>query len=118
MLGDGPARSAPAGGSLPPMEIPERIEVKGGSVLVLTWPDGTVTTLAAPELRSACQCATCLAHDGTPPGMGDAAAVQILDTVLVGAYALSFTFAPDDHHTGIYPFDRLRSLGRSAGGTA
>ena len=58
MLGDGPARSAPAGGSLPPMEIPERI----------------------------------------------------------AAYAL--TFAPDDHHTGIYPFDRLRSLGRSAGGTA
>jgi DUF971 family protein len=47
--------------------------------------------------------------------MGDAAAVQILDTVLVGAYALNFTFAPDHHHTGIYPFDRLRLLGESVG---
>jgi DUF971 family protein len=40
--------------------------------------------------------------------------VRIVDTRLVGAYALGFQFAPDGHSTGIFPFDRLRSLGSQA----
>ena len=93
------------------MDVPQRIEVEGGAALVLTWPDGAVTTVAAPALRAACECATCLGPEGGAGWIGDAATVRILDATLVGAYAINFTFAPDDHHTGIYPFDRLRALG-------
>lgn len=99
--------------AFPAMDIPERIEVEEGATLVLTWEDGAVTALTAPALRAACECATCLGPDGGPSWMGDAATVRILDASLVGAYALNFTFAPDDHHTGIYPFDRLRALGEN-----
>ena len=93
------------------MEIPERIEVEAGTVLVLTWPDGGVTTLPAPVLRAACECATCLGPEGSASWIGDAGVVRIVDASIVGAYALSLTFAPDQHSTGIFPFDRLRALG-------
>jgi DUF971 family protein len=93
------------------MDVPERIEVDGGAALLLTWPDGSVTTLAAPALRAACECATCLGPDGSGSWIGDAASVRIIDASIVGAYALNFTFGPDQHSTGIFPFDRLRALG-------
>lgn len=93
------------------MDIPERIEVEEGKTLILTWSDDSSTRVAAPALRAACECATCLGPEGTGSWIGDAGAVRILDATLVGAYALNFTFAPDDHHTGIFPFDRLRALG-------
>lgn len=98
-----------SGGTLPVVEVPERIEVNDGAALVLTWPDGSVTSVPAAELREACECATCQASD---PSHGVASEVRIIDTSVVGAYALNFTFAPDHHSTGIYPFDRLRTLGR------
>lgn len=40
--------------------------------------------------------------------------VQILKVDLVGAYALNFTFSPDSHATGIYPYDLLRDMGDAA----
>jgi len=95
------------------MDVPERIEVESGAALVLTWPDGTVTAVAAPALRAACECATCLGPEGNASWIGDAASVRIVSASLVGAYAINFTFAPDDHRTGIYPFDRLRALGEA-----
>ena len=100
------------------MDIPERIEVKEGRALVLTWPDGLITSVTAPALRAACQCAGCLATEGAGSQIDDAASVRILDATLVGAYAINFTFAPDHHHTGIYPFDRLRALGEAPTGQA
>ena len=81
---------------------------------MLTWPDGLVTTVAAPALRAACECATCLAPEGDASWIGDAASVRILAASLVGAYALNFTFGPDHHSTGIFPFDRLRALSEAA----
>ena len=96
------------------MEIPTRIEVEGGAVLALTWSDGLVTTIPAPVLRAACECATCLAPEGSGSWIGDAGAVRIVDASIVGAYALNLTCAPDQHSTGIFPFDRLRALGEAA----
>jgi DUF971 family protein len=95
------------------MEVPERIEVDRGTSLRLTWPDGVVTTTPAAALRAACECATCLAPGANASGIGDAGAVRILDASIVGAYALNLTFAPDQHSTGIFPFDRLRALGEA-----
>lgn len=93
------------------METPERIEVDDGRVLILSWPDGAVTRVAAASLRAACECAACLGPEGTASWMGDAAKIRILDARVVGAYAVNFTFGPDHHGTGIYPFERLRRLG-------
>ncbi len=101
------------GGSLPPVDVPERIEVDDGIALVLTWSDGGLTTVPAAELRAACECATCLSLGSASGQVADPAAVRILDATLVGAYAINFTFAPDHHSTGIYPFDRLRALGKA-----
>ena len=93
------------------MEIPTRIEVEAGAALVLTWPDGPVTTIPAAVLRAGCECATCLSPEGESSWIGEAGAVRILDASIVGAYALNLVFGPDQHSTGIFPFDRLRALG-------
>lgn len=95
------------------MDVPSRIEVEGGRRIELTWDDGTVSSLAARDLRAACECATCREPSGqqaTQAVLDRSDQIEVLDAKLVGAYALNFTFAPDDHHTGIYPFDRLRRL--------
>lgn len=106
----GAVRDRP-GGSLPPVDVPDRIEVNDGAALQLTWPDGSTTSLGAAELRNACECATCQAE--ASGAVGDPNEIRIVETAIVGAYALNFTFAPDQHHTGIYPFDRLRALGEA-----
>lgn len=96
--------------------VPERIEVDGDRV-AFTWEDGLTTTLTARALRAACECAVCR----EPQGAAAVAAVlrsgervTISDARLVGGYAVQFTFAPDGHGTGIYPFERLRSLASDA----
>lgn len=92
--------------------IPERIEVEGDAV-TFTWEDGFVATLSARVLRAACECAVCREPGGAAATRalleGDTP-VTIADARLVGGYAVQFTFAPDGHGTGIYPFERLRSL--------
>ena len=101
------------------MDVPARIEVEDGAVVTLTWEDGSATSLKAEWLRQACQCATCREPSGeaaTAAVLAGPAPVTITNTELVGAYAINFSFAPDNHHTGIYPFDRLRSLGAGEGG--
>ena len=107
------ARSRSAG-TLLPMEIPASIEVRERTSVVLTWPDGSSTTLSARQLRLGCQCATCR----EPAGMAATAAVlsghapvEIDHAALVGNYAVSFVFTPDRHGDGIFPFDLLRRLG-------
>ncbi len=88
-------------------------------MVTLTWEDGSATSLKAELLRKACQCATCREPSGeaaTAAVIAGPAPVTITNTELVGAYAINVSVAPDDHHTGIDPFDRLRSLGAGEGG--
>ncbi len=95
------------------MEVPARIEVEDGLTVTLTWEDGSSTRLSADLLREACQCAACREPDGeaaTTAVLTGPTPVTITDAALVGAYAVNFSFAPDGHQTGIFPFDRLRSL--------
>lgn len=99
------------------MEVPARVEVDGGKVLILTWADGSVDSIDAAALRAACECAACREPAGaaaTRSALAVPELIEITDVRLVGAYAIGFSFAPDDHHTGIYPFDRLRALGSPA----
>ena len=96
------------------MEVPDSIEVRGGLEVALTWPDGEATVLSARTLRAGCACATCREPAGmqaTARVLSGEAPVRIADAHLVGNYAVSFTFEPDGHGTGIFSFDLLRALG-------
>jgi DUF971 family protein len=94
-------------GSSEAMAEPVRIEVEGGFVAV-TWDDGRLDRVPAAMLRAACPCAGC-----REPGASDRIPeeARVVDARLVGGYAVSFTFGPDGHATGIYPYGLLRSLG-------
>jgi DUF971 family protein len=93
------------------MREPQRLELKAGQALVVTWDDGRVDTLSAVRLRDACACAGCR---NAPPQPADAATCRISTIGLVGAYAVNMVFAPDGHSTGIYPFPVLRDLGEAS----
>ena len=95
------------------MQVPTRIEVDGGTDVILTWDDGVVTRFTSAELRAACQCASCREPDGmarTAAALESAVPVTIAEAKLVGGYAINFVFAPEGHGTGIYPFTALRAL--------
>ena len=94
------------------MDVPDRIEVNNGATLVLSWPDGSTSSIGAADLRRACECAACQALEG-PAQIADPGQVRIVSASVVGAYAVTFSFEPDHHDTGIYPFDRLRALGEA-----
>lgn len=96
------------------MPEPLRIEVADKTAVTIEWDDGVVSHLDATELRGACMCAGCREPAGAAATRailtGDVP-VTIEDARLVGGYAVSFVFGPDNHGTGIYPFAALRSLG-------
>jgi DUF971 family protein len=94
------------------MVEPARIEVEGATVRI-EWDDGRHDVLPATVLRAACPCAGCRERKGVPfPGVaGTEQGITVLGARLVGGYALSLTFGPDGHATGIFPFALLRSLG-------
>ena len=96
------------------MSVPQRVEVVGGAEVMITWEDGRTDVLSAESLRGVCPCAECREPEGarrTATILAGESPVAITDVRVVGGYALSFTFAPDGHQTGIYPFDALRRLG-------
>jgi DUF971 family protein len=103
------------------VDVPERIEIEGGTDVVLTWADGAETRLSASELRAACQCAACREPDGverTAAVVNGPVPVTIAEAKLVGGYAVNFVFSPEGHGTGIYPFTVLRTLGHALPGTS
>ena len=95
------------------MDVPERIKVSDGGIEV-TWSTGPTRSIAAADLRAACPCAEC--RDGRPRIAATTRHVAVRSARLVGNYAVAFSFVPDDHETGIYPFDLLARLGVSTGG--
>jgi ubiquinone/menaquinone biosynthesis C-methylase UbiE/DUF971 family protein len=96
------------------MKVPARIDVEGGTRVVLTWEDNTQTTITARTLRAGCLCADCRSEAGQPriaAVLGGQEEIIIKTARLVGAYAVNFEFAPDSHRTGIFTFDQLSDLG-------
>ena len=95
------------------VDKPTRIEIEGGTQMLLVWQDDTEQRFSARELREACPCASCR----EPKGAQRVAAllkgpieVEIGEAKLVGSYGINLTFRPDGHRTGIFSFDYLRSL--------
>jgi len=98
------------------LDVPEKIEVNDGRAVVITWSDGMVQTITAPELRGACMCAACREDAGaqvTASLLEQPDQIRISAAALVGAYAINFGFAPDNHSTGIYAYDSLRAMAES-----
>jgi DUF971 family protein len=91
---------------------PDRIEA-GGDAVAIDWNDGMRQTVSARRLRESCPCAACRSTEGAAAierVLGGLLAVSITDVQLVGDYALSVSFEPDGHRSGIFPFTLLRSL--------
>lgn len=96
-----------------PALVPERIEVSGGTDVVISWTDGTTSSHGASQLRAACQCAECREPAGikrTEAILAGGEPVTITEAKLVGGYAINFVFGPDGHGTGIFPYPALRAL--------
>ena len=92
--------------------IPKEIGRANQHDLKITWQDGHESVYPARELRLACPCAGCvdemtgairLIATSVPQS------VQPLKVEVIGRYAISITWS-DGHDTGIYAFERLRTL--------
>lgn len=93
------------------MADPVRIEVDGPNVTI-EWEDGRVDVFDATALRLACPCAGCR-EPGATARVAAVGSASVTGARLVGGYAINFTFGPDGHATGIFPFVLLRDLGNA-----
>ena len=94
------------------VDPPTRIEIEGGTQMLVVWHNGTEQRFTARELRAACPCAACREPDGARRVavlLREPIEVEIGDAELVG-YGINLAFRPDGHRTGIFSFNYLRSL--------
>jgi DUF971 family protein len=91
---------------------PTQITQEGPRELAITWGDGVKSVYDVRDLRLACGCAHCV-DEWTGEGTLDPGSVpedvHPLSIQSVGRYAIQIRWS-DGHDTGIYPFDRLRTL--------
>ncbi|HKY32542.1 MAG TPA: P-loop NTPase [Candidatus Polarisedimenticolia bacterium] len=83
---------------------PDGVEIK--------WTDGAVSLYPHRDLRLACPCALCVDEWTGRPRLDHSTVprdVRVADLHPVGRYALQFGFS-DGHATGIYSYDKLRTL--------
>ena len=90
--------------------IPIRIDLPDdGARIVLTWPDGRVSTRRAFDLRLRCPCAVCV-DEITGRRLVEEhsldSEVRALSYARIGRYAVQFQWS-DGHTTGIYAYERL-----------
>ena len=94
------------------MIIPTLVTRNSPQELKIVWNDGKESIYNLRELRSLCQCAVCK-HEITGQRLirleDITSDINLLKVELVGNYALHFTWS-DNHTTGIYSYDYLRSL--------
>jgi len=109
--------------------IPAKLDLKRDEKLEILWQDGRRSVYTLSYLRSMCPCAMCKMirdgrdpHDISPtpaepkkkpllnilPG-NYAQPLTVVKAELVGNYALHIEWS-DDHGTGIYSFEYLRSI--------
>jgi len=82
----------------------------------IRWSDGHQSHFAHRELRLACPCALCVDEWTGQPRLDPKlipSDVRALDIRMVGRYALQFNWS-DGHGTGIYSYDKLRALDKTA----
>jgi len=85
-------------------------------VLELVWEDGVTDRLPYRFLRGRCPCASCVNEITGERVVGPEAIdpdVRPEGMAPVGSYAVKLVWS-DGHSTGLFTWDRLRSLGREA----
>lgn len=91
---------------------PEEISRANQHDVKIRWKDGHDSVYPARFLRLKCACASCV-HEMTGQILLDPQSVRQdvhpLQISLVGRYAIQIDWS-DGHRTGIYAFDRLRSI--------
>ena len=91
---------------------PASIQQAGPRNLEIVWADGEKSLFDVRELRLACGCAQCI-DEWTGENRLDPSSIEEdvhpVSIETVGRYAIQIEWS-DGHSTGIYPFDRLRSL--------
>jgi DUF971 family protein len=98
--------------------IPAKLDLKREEKLDIVWQDGTHSVYTLSYLRSMCPCAMCkqVREDQQQtksllkilPG-NYSKPLSVLKAQLVGNYALQIDWS-DDHGSGIYSFQYLRSI--------
>jgi DUF971 family protein len=97
---------------------PTQLMLSDSGRLRVEWSDGQVREVAPDELRKSCPCATCRENRENPPAPTllpilnpvEARPLAVVSMAPVGSYAYHIGFS-DDHDTGIYTLELLRSLG-------
>jgi DUF971 family protein len=98
---------------------PTQISLPNPDELSLKWGDGTVTRIPIRLLRDECPCASCqgetvLLRTFKPAEQPELPGKYVLKGAQqVGNYALQVYWG-DGHQTGIYTWEKLRSLSESA----
>lgn len=91
---------------------PTRIDQHDARTLVIDWSDGAQSLIDVRALRLACGCANCVDEwSGEPILAPESVPADVTPEAIqsVGRYAFQVRWS-DGHETGIYPFERLRSL--------
>ncbi|MBL7988646.1 MAG: DUF971 domain-containing protein [Chlorobi bacterium] len=82
-------------------------------LLVITWQDGTTSTLSTATLRQHCPCTNCRSNthliSATGPSLVSQPMTTIRQLVLIGSRQLQIIWE-DGHQWGLYPWDLLRRL--------
>lgn len=91
----------------------KRIWQQDERTLAIQWTDDKRSLFDVVELRRQCRCAHCIdevTHEAkiNPDDIPESTRPVRVESV--GRYALTIQFN-DGHRTGIYPFERLRTLG-------
>lgn len=89
-------------------------------LLIITWDDGAVSRLSAPQLRRHSRSATAirarLDHPDAP-GHGGLDGLSVTGIEPIGGYAVRLHFS-DGHDRGIYPWAHLRAIADGRAETA
>jgi DUF971 family protein len=99
-----------------PAHVPTAIAQRGPRELAIRWADGRESVIDVRALRLVCACAHCI-DEWTGEARLDPGAVpedvRPVRIQPVGRYAIQVEWS-DGHDSGIYPFERLRTLFRAS----
>ncbi len=91
---------------------PTSIDTDKNGKLVIVWPDKHEAIYSPYNLRINCPCASCVDEDTGKKILDDSSVpldIKISSVNKVGRYGLAIGFS-DGHSTGIYIYEKLRSL--------
>jgi len=118
-FGKSPSANHPTAIKMIPTIQPVSIQ-KIGNELAVAWSDGKESYLPLENLRRKCPCAACCGEPDVtgyvekPAPVYSAKSFDLTSWQVIGGYAIEPTWA-DGHHSGLYSYPLLRSLGEESG---